>query len=153
MMDLTALLPRHHVLLQLAGDGLDQIITALAQPLVTDGMITDARKFVTDVEAREIQITTQLADAIAFPHARSTAVRRLALSVGVAAEPGLLFSVKASKPCRIFFLIAVPFFAPTAHLPLLQRLANFAHNPQRVGKLLDATTPGQVVRLLTMFKG
>ncbi len=152
-MDLKALLPRQHVLFHVEGRNRREILRALVRPLVQDGLVVDERSFINHLERREDEITTQLDRGIAFPHARSEAARRLALVVGVTDEPGLVFNVEREDLCRVFFLIAVPSFAPTAHLPVLQFLANFAHQRPRVEKLLSAKTPAQLIRVLATFKG
>ena len=151
-MDLTALLPRQHVLLHLVGRDRRAILAALTAPLAQDKAVLDMQVFLADLERREDEITTQMNATTAFPHTRSTAIARLVLTVGIADAPGLPFSPQTSVCCRLFFLIGVPFFAPTAHLPLLQRLATFAQNEQVVAKLLAAETPAQAVRCLGAYK-
>ncbi|NOY80381.1 MAG: PTS sugar transporter subunit IIA [Kiritimatiellaeota bacterium] len=151
MIDLKTLLPRHHVLLQVASATRADIFRELATPLDADGIVTDLDRFVFDLEQRERQITTQVEQGIAFPHARSAVARSLGLTVGIASEPGLVFS-ETREPVRLLFLIAVPAFAPTAHLPLLQRLAAFAHDPTRTQRLLACRTPGQIASTLARFK-
>ena len=152
-MDISTLLPRSHVLLNFTATGRREAFQALVAPLVTDGIVADADRFVKALERRERQITTQVECGIAFPHARSGAVRRLALTVGLCGPEGVDFDGTDSGTLRLLFLIAVPSFAPTAHLPLLQRLANFAHEPARVARLLACNTPAKVVACLTRFKG
>ena len=151
-MDIRALLPRHHVVLHLKGRARRDLLYSLVQPLAADALVSDVDVFLSDLERRENEITTQVNPRVAFPHARSTAVTRLALSVGLADAPGLPFNLQMSASCRLFFLIGVPAFAPTAHLPLLQQLANFAHDDESVGKLLAAETVAQAIRCLTGFR-
>jgi len=152
MIDLKTLLPRHHVLLNLCGSTREELFRTLSAPLVAEGIVTDVDRFVFDLEQRERQITTQVEQGIAFPHARSAAVRRLALIVGIAGEPGLAYNREAEGPVRLFFLIGVPAFAPTAHLQLLQRLAHFSHDQNRVARLLACKTPGPVASALVRYK-
>ena len=152
MIDLKAMLPKNHFLLHFNAKGQDQIFRTLAQPLVDDGIVTDLDRFIADVAKRESQITTQICKSIAMPHARSDVVRRLGVTVAVADEPGLLYTPGAKSKCRIFFMIAVPSFAPTAHLALLQGLVHFAQDERRVAKLLAAATPAQAATCLTTFK-
>ena len=152
MIDLKSMLPKNHFLLHLKESGQDNIFRALAQPLVDDGIVTDLERFVADVAKREAQITTQICKLIAMPHARSDVVRRLGVTVAVTDEPGLLYTPGAKSKCRIFFMIGVPSFAPTAHLALLQGLVHFAQDEKRVAKLLAATTTPQAATCLTSFK-
>lgn len=152
-MDLSVLLPRHHILLHLAAETRRDILGSLVSPLVDDGLVSDREVLLRDLERREDEITTQIGHRVAFPHARSHAASRLALTVAIADEPGLVFNRQSAEGCRLFFLIAVPAFAPTAHLPLLQRLANFAHDDKRMARLLASGTAAQAVRFLVGYKG
>lgn len=152
-MDIRTLLPRSHVLLDFAATDRRSAFEALVTPLVTDGIVLDAGRFLDALERREEQITTQVEAGIAFPHARSSAVRRLALTVGIGGPAGIELGGGGAQPVRLLFLIAVPSFAPTAHLPLLQRLANFAHQPERVTRLLACNTQSKAVSCLVRFKG
>jgi len=152
-MDLKALLPRHHILIGLKAKGRRKILEALATPLINDGMITNLEQFLDDLERREDQINTQIGRDMAIPHARSECVRRLSITVGLAAAPGLAFSNDPEKPvCRIFFLIAVPALAPTAHLNLLQHLVHFANDPRRLEKFRECRTAGPLASQLINYK-
>jgi fructose PTS system EIIBC or EIIC component len=151
-MDIKVMLPREHVLLELRGDDRRSILRALSAPLVRENIVIDAEAFLDALDAREEQITTQAPGGIAFPHARSQVVRRLALTVGVATAPGLAFSAVSPERCRLFFLIAVPPAAPTVHLPLLRYLSTFVQEEKRVSRLLEAQTPAQVIRVLAALK-
>jgi mannitol/fructose-specific phosphotransferase system IIA component (Ntr-type) len=152
-MDLTALLPQEHVVLNLSGSSRRELMQALVAPLIAADVVTDCCGYLADLERRESQITTQMGKGIAFPHARSNAVRRLGLSVGIAGENGVTFNEQQPEKCRLFFLIAIPAYAPTAHLPLLQHLAHFAQDEAKVDRLLASSSPLQVARFLTSFKG
>jgi len=152
-MDIKVLLPKEHVVLHLSGDARRGVLKALSAPLVADGLVTDDDAFLDAVEHREDEVTTQLAGGVAFPHARSPFVRRLALTVGVDPPPGLIFNASLGTPCQLFFLLAIPALAPTSHLPLLQRLANFVHDDKCLLKLLASTTPALAARCLHTFKG
>jgi mannitol/fructose-specific phosphotransferase system IIA component (Ntr-type) len=151
-LQITVFLPKEHVVLGLRGADRRAILRALSAPLVEEQTVTDANVFLDELEAREQQITTQMTGGVAFPHARSQAVKRLALTVGLASAPGLAFSAADREPCRLFFLIAVPPAAPTAHLPLLRYLSAFVRQDRQVGRLLEAHTSLQVVRLLAALK-
>ena len=102
------------------------------------------------VEAREDQVTTVMENGVAFPHTRSETVKRLCVVVGTS-EEGLQFGPESKS--NLFILIGVPSFAPTAHIPILQILANYARDPKRVERLISSKTPSQIVRSLANLKG
>ena len=152
-MDIKALLPVTHVLLGLRADDRRDLLRQLVAPLAADLAVTDPEQFTMDIERREAQVTMQVENGIALPHARSNAVRRLALAVGIAIGEGLAYTDDAEIPCWVCFLIAVPAFAPTAHLPLLQHLANFSQDAQRIARLCACDTAARAARQIISFKG
>jgi 2-O-A-mannosyl-D-glycerate-specific PTS system IIC component len=148
-MELSVLLPKHHILTGIAASGRDDVFRILSAPFVTDGIVTDADAFIADLEHREEQLTTQVDGGVAFPHARSAHARRLGLTIGIAEEPGVVFAAEGEDRCRIFFCIAVPAVAPTAHLPLLSALATFSRDPSKRARLLRDTAPSRILRALS----
>jgi mannitol/fructose-specific phosphotransferase system IIA component (Ntr-type) len=129
-----------------------EIMRQLAQPIVDAECIEDLELFLDHLETREDQITTVMENGVAFPHARSQTVRRLCVVVGVT-EAGIQFGPDKNQKSNLFILIGVPSFAPTAHIPILQVLANYARDPKRVERLVASKTPSQIVRSLANLKG
>ena len=152
-MDARQLLPKEHVLFEVAGSQPREIFAVLVEPLVREGIVTDRDAFLAALEAREAEVTTQVGGGVAFPHTRSPAVTRLALVVGLTDADGVPFDPGLEERCRVFFLLAVPAAAPTAHLPLLRRLANFTRTPGKIQRLLTAKTPAAAARMITSFRG
>jgi mannitol/fructose-specific phosphotransferase system IIA component (Ntr-type) len=152
-MDTKPLLPKEHMVLAVSGETPRELLAALIEPLAAEGIVTSREEFLDALEAREQEVSTQVDGGVAFPHARSSAVKRLALTVGVAGPDGVRFSPETEESCRVFFLLAVPAVAPTAHLPLLRHLARFAHAPNKITRLLAAKTPGAAARVITTFRG
>lgn len=150
-MDISTLLPKEHILLGLACRTRQELFAALTAPLAVSGIVRDEADFVAALEAREQQVTTRIENGIALPHARSAAVKRMGLVLGTAQEPGIPFA-EDGAPCRLFFCIAVPATSPTAHLKLLQTLAEFARNPGRVQRLLATTMPSRALRTLATVR-
>lgn len=132
-----------------------EILKQLAEPLVAAGnLISSPEKFLEDLLNRELEVTTVMENGVAFPHARSTAVNRLCLTVGLTpSDAPVKFNRDGEADSRLFFCIGVPAFAPTVHIPILQALANFARDEKRVDRLLSSKSPAQVVRKLATFRG
>jgi len=141
------------IVLGVGGRSQREIFESLIAPLVKEDIVTDPEQFLADLARREAEVTTVMDNGVALPHARSRAVRRLALSVGITAEEGVKFDPESEQVTRLFFCMAVPAFAPTAHIPLLQSLAGFARDEARVGKLVAVKTPGAASRMLSQFRG
>ena len=152
MIDLKTLVLPEHIINPITGENNREIFELLTAPLVASGIVTDAKVFVADLEERENKVTTQIETNVAVPHARSKVVKRLGMTIGVAPEPGLNFDPDHETPCRLFFLMAIPSFAPTAHMPLLKKLAMFAHDHKRVEKLLESDNK-KILKQLTSFRG
>ena len=150
---LATFLSADRVILGLTADSQRALVDQLIKPLIAARIVGDGARFAADVLAREQEITTVMENGVALPHARSNAVKRLGLAVGIMPEPGMQYNLEGDVPSRLFFLIAVPAFAPTAHMPLLQRLAQFAREPKRVERLLASKTPSVAVRYLGNYKG
>lgn len=152
-MDIKPLLPKEHMVFDVCGTTQRDVFAGLIEPLVAEGLVTSRDEFLDALEVREQEVSTQVEGGVAFPHARSSAVKRLALTVGLTGPEGVPFSSDSDEPCRVFFLIAVPAVAPTAHLPLLRHLAKFAHAPNKIDRLLRARTPGAAARVVTTYRG
>lgn len=152
-MDMKMLLPAEHVLMGLADKDRMGILTVLVEPLVRADVVRDALAFLDDLLIRESQVSTQVPGGVAFPHARSAHVSRLGLTVGLAPAPGLPFDRDQPELCRVFFLIAVPATSPTAHLPLLNLLSRLVRKDNKKRRLLNASSVGDVTRVIRTFKG
>ena len=152
-MDLRKLLSSDNILLNLSATSQTGMLTQLIAPLVKSEAVAEEKTFLEDLLRREGEITTVIEHGVAIPHARSLAVRRLSLVVGLTDENGVAFNPNSDINCSLFFCIAIPSFAPTSHLPLLQMLAAFAHNPKRLEKLIQCKTPRAVAKILCAFKG
>mgnify|MGYP000574924983 CR=1 FL=1 len=154
-MDLSKLLPIESCLVELDSPGINECLTALAQPLVDSGVVTDLKKFQQDLIEREEQVTTIICDKVAIPHARSSAVTRLSLVVGVHKEdqPCNFTTDETDRPVQLFFLIAIPELMPTSHMPLLKHIALLLKQNRRTQKLLRTTKSKDLHKYLLAFTG
>lgn len=141
------------VIIGLEGESQDEVLRALIAPMARIGAVEDSEQLVADMLRREAEVTTVIDNGIAFPHARSNAVRSLCLIMGLSAEDGIAFNPASSIRSPLFFCIAIPAFAPTAHMRLLQSLARFSREEKRVTRLLQSKTPAAAARYLGNFKG
>ncbi len=153
-MDLQNLLPRSHVVfLEDTTMNRRDLLSTLVDPLVADGIVTDAEAFVEALEKREADMTTQMRGGIALPHACSPAVTRLGLVVGRVAASGVAFDPDSEEKCLYFFLMSVPASAPAAHIQLLSHIAGLITAPGNLDKLRQKEDPDAIWQFINKWKG
>lgn len=99
----------------------DEIISCVAELMDTAGKLSDKEGYKEAVYEREAEISTNLGDGIAMPHARTPFVK----------EPGLVFlRLKEAvaweggdQPIHLVFGIAAPESGGDIHLKILAKLA------------------------------
>jgi mannitol/fructose-specific phosphotransferase system IIA component (Ntr-type) len=150
-MDIKTLLPASHVVMDFSAADRREAWGALCDRLVSDKIIVDREQFLNDLARREDEVTTRIDEMVALPHARSNAVRRLGVMMGISPSRNIEYSKGESGPA-VIFLIAIPAFAPAAHLPILQHFVRFVHDRERLLKMLGASSPAQIARQVASFK-
>ncbi len=152
-MDLKRVVKADNVIIGLSASSQEETLKQLIDPFVKEGAVLDASIFLSDLLQREADITTVIENGVAIPHARSQTVERMSLSIGITDSEGISYNSDSEIKCKLFFCIAVPLFAPTSHLPLLQLLALYSHNIKRVEKLIQYKTAAGLSKALGAFKG
>ena len=115
----------------------DAAIHLAATRLAALGAIDSHAGFTSAVIDRESLHSTALPCGIAFPHARSPLVRRLAFAVLRPISP-LSFD---GTPVSLVFLIATPPDRTADHLALLAWLSRRASDPDQRSRWLNTATP------------
>lgn len=96
---------------------------------------------------RESLGSTGLESGIAVPHAKTDAVRRLTLAIGIAPD-GIDFESADGEPSKIFFLMLAPPDQSGPHIEALAEIARLARAPSFLKALARAGNPDEVVDLL-----
>lgn len=141
------LITEEQVVLDLSGTDRHAATRGLAERLVVSGRCTDLDGFLADVRAREETMATGLPGGIAIPHARSAAITEPALVFGRHLE-GIDWGAP-DGPAQIVFLIAAPADGGEAHMQMLPKLARALMKPEFIAALTTATTPAEVVGIVT----
>lgn len=92
------------------------------------------------VLAREAEISTDLGNGIALPHARCEGLVDPVVVVGHSHE-GIAWSDEEHGAVRLFFLLVTPTDRPEAHLAMLSQIARLVADEGKREALLAATTP------------
>ncbi|HCG8128765.1 TPA: PTS sugar transporter subunit IIA [Vibrio parahaemolyticus] len=97
-----------------------EVFEELAQMLFENNRISSKEVFLTDIVARETLSVTSM-DGIAYPHAKSKAVKEPAIAVGVKRE-GIEYGDEEGVKPTVFFMIASPDNGADHHIYVLQEL-------------------------------
>jgi mannitol/fructose-specific phosphotransferase system IIA component (Ntr-type) len=122
------------------------VIDELVKVLQDAGRIDDWRKAADAVHRRESLASTGLEAGVAVPHAKTDAVSRLTISIGIAPE-GIEFNAADGKPSHIFFLILAAPDQSGPHIQALAEIARLAKSRAFLRSLTSARTPQEVVDL------
>jgi nitrogen PTS system EIIA component len=145
-MNLREFLTEDAIQLDLRGESKDEILKELIGLLGVDdkaqGILFKMLK------RRENLGSTGIGKGIAIPHCRSLVVNRLRVAFG-RKKGGVDFKAIDDQPVHNFFLIvAPPLEVSNQYLPVLGRIAQFAKEPDVMGRLEKLATPKEFVGLL-----
>lgn len=125
----------------------DEAIEELVNLAATSTMIKDHDELLKDVTEREELVTTGVGYGVAFPHAKTRSAKGIVIAFG-RSEKGIDFDAMDHKPVNLFFLIAAPEDAIGAHLNVMARLSYLMKSADNREKLMEATSPGDVLSLI-----
>ncbi len=125
----------------------EEVIRELVDSISSSNMVNNTEQLYKDVIERESLVTTGVGYGVAFPHAKTKAVKGIVIAFGRSSE-GIEFDAMDHKPVKLFFLIAAPEDAIGAHLNIMARLSFLMKSDENRQKLLEATSPGDVLALM-----
>lgn len=130
----------------LRGGTKDEILAELVGLLRLDERASDT--LLRMLQRRETLGSTGVGRGIAIPHCRSLVVSRLRLAYGHRRD-GVEFQAIDNRPVFDFFLIvAPPLEISNQYLPVLGRIAQFAKEPDILGRLAAVRSGEDFFRLL-----
>ena len=121
-MTLTDIIDKDLIKVPLLGATKSAIIEELVTTLTQNRKLSNKEEILQAVVEREELGSTGLADGIAIPHAKTKAVDRVYLVVGVASNP-IEFDALDGEPCSYFFLVLAPLNESNAHIEILSSIA------------------------------
>ena len=125
----------------------EAVIEELVNLAATSNMVKDRDQLMADIKEREELVTTGVGYGVAFPHAKTKSVKGIVIAFG-RSETGIEFDAMDHKPVNLFFLIAAPEDAIGAHLNVMARLSFLMKAVDNRQKLMEATSPGDVLALV-----
>lgn len=125
----------------------DEAIEELVDLVANSSIVQDRDQLLSDIIEREKLVTTGVGYGVAFPHAKTRAVKGIVIAFG-RNDDGIDFDAMDHKPVNLFFLIAAPEDAIGAHLNVMARLSYLMKSEENRNKLQEATSPGDVLALI-----
>jgi mannitol/fructose-specific phosphotransferase system IIA component (Ntr-type)/predicted transcriptional regulator len=98
-------------------------------------------------QAREEEISTDLGNGIAIPHARCPGLAAPLVVMGRSRD-GVLYSTPESVPVHLFFLMVTPDERPECQLALLRQVARLADKQEQRESLMNAVTQAELLEII-----
>jgi fructose-specific phosphotransferase system IIA component len=136
---------------ELRAQNKDEIIKELVDLASNSKLVKDADQLLKDILEREKLVTTGVGYGVAFPHAKSKAIRGIIIAFG-RSKKGVDFESMDKKPVNIFFLIAAPEDAIGAHLNVMARLSFLMKSEKNREKLMKIKSPKELLEVLDSYE-
>ncbi len=126
----------------------ENVISELVDLLERSDKIGNPTKLKTEMSLRERKATTALGQGVAIPHVRSLQVREMVIGFA-RSEEAIPFDAPDDEPVRIFIPMVAPPYDDKLYLQVYKRLAEVLSEEGAIDELLELSSPGEVVRLLS----
>lgn len=131
----------------LKGKTKNEIIEELVNLASRSKLVKDKNEVLKAVLEREKLVTTGVGYGVAFPHAKTKAIKGIVIAFG-RSKAGIDFDAMDKKPVHLFFLIAAPEDAIGAHLNVMARLSYLMKSEKNREALMKISSPKELLELL-----
>jgi fructose-specific phosphotransferase system IIA component len=132
---------------ELKRESKNEVISELVDLSSGSKLVKDGSELLKDILEREKLVTTGVGYGVAFPHAKSKAVKGIVIAFG-RSKKGVDFDSMDKKPVHLFFLIAAPEDAIGAHLNVMARLSYLMKSEKNRDKLMKIKSPKELLEVL-----
>lgn len=132
---------------ELKGESKNEVINELVDLASKSKLVKDGSELLKDILEREKLVTTGVGYGVAFPHAKSRAVKGIVIAFG-RSKKGVDFDSMDKKPVHLFFLISAPEDAIGAHLNVMARLSYLMKSEKNRDKLMKTKSPKELLEIL-----
>jgi len=139
------------IILEVKNNEKTDVIRELAQILIDKSTIINSEKFFSAIFRRENLESTGIGQGVAIPHARTSAVKNIAIVFG-RSKVGVDFSSLDGLPSHLIFLIAAPEDKKSEYIMTLARLSKLLRKNDVRHTLLNAKTPEDVVKTIVQYE-
>lgn len=121
---------------------------ALKTILNSFGDNIDLKQAYQDIMTREDDYSTGLEEGIAFPHARTTAVKALKLAFAVSRK-GIEFNSRDGKPSHFIPLLLTPRSSGKSHIIILAEMIRKLEDSDVRNRILQCSDPREIWEIIT----
>ncbi|CAK2908736.1 fructose-like PTS system EIIC or EIIBC or EIIABC component [Vibrio crassostreae] len=121
-MDITNIIEPEIICLELQADSKQAVFEELVELLDRAGKLSNKSEFLDDIWKREAIGNTGFDDGIAIPHAKSTAVAKPAVAVGIS-RTGIDYGADGGELSDVFFMLASPDNNDDHHIEVLAQIS------------------------------
>jgi CBS domain-containing protein/mannitol/fructose-specific phosphotransferase system IIA component (Ntr-type) len=146
MMRLATLLNPEFLVPDLTGCGKVEAIDQLLEKIIVHDPSIDTNEVMKKVLEREMIEDTSYGHSFAFPHARTDAVSKMYLAMGVSRTG--VENCRDGTPLEVVCLLLTPSNISRLYLQTLSALANFARSAENISKLKEANTPYEMLDVI-----
>lgn len=147
-MNLRKILTKDSILPELKADTKKGVIEEMIDAMVAAGKFTGRMEAVQAVLAREEKMSTGMQNGIAIPHGKTDAVDQLVAAIGIH-RAGVDFAAMDGKPSHIFIITLSPENRAGPHIQFLAEISKVLSHPELRRKIMDTSSPGELLSLLT----
>ncbi len=146
-MKIIDLLSINSIDLDLKSKDKSSVIDEIIDLITKSGNIKNKEAYRKEILKREELSTTGIGDGIAIPHAKTTAVKKPALALGIS-KSGIDYDSLDGEPTNIFFMIGAPDGENNLHLEVLSRLSTMLMDTKFKDLLLKAKSKEEILNLI-----
>lgn len=150
-MSIANLITENLIAPSLQGKDKYQVIEELLDLLVEDGDVGNREVALNDLIEREHYLSTGLEKGLAVPHAKSTAVEKLVVSLGIS-EQGVDFDSLDGEPANCIFLVLSPRDISGPHIKILAQITRNFRDGEIGHQLKNAKTKKDILKIIEDFK-
>ena len=136
---------------ELKGQSKNEVISELVDLASRSKLVKNGNDLLKDILEREKLVTTGVGYGVAFPHAKSKAIKGIVIVFG-RSKKGVDFDSMDKKPVHLFFMIAAPEDAIGAHLNVMARLSYLMKSEKNRDKLVKIKSPKELLELLDLVE-
>lgn len=144
---ITTLINQDLIKLSLSANSKEDVFKELIDVLYAQGRISDKTQFLADIKVREAQGNTGFEEGIALPHAKSSAVIKPAVVIGVHKQ-GIYYGADDGQPSKLFFMIASPDGGDNHHIEVLAELSSKLIEEGFIESFMNAESEQAALELL-----